>query len=82
MEHDELLPLLSATAKGDKKAFAELYSATSGKLYAISLKMLKNTAQAEEALQDAFIKIWHNASDYQGYSVQPKSAMLLSGYAN
>ena len=65
MEHDELLPLLSATAKGDKKAFAELYNATSGKLYAISLKMLKNKALAEEALQDAFIKIWHNASDYQ-----------------
>lgn len=65
MENDELLPLLSATAKGDKQAFAELYKSTSGKMFAISLKMLKNRAQAEEALQDAFVKVWHNASDYQ-----------------
>ncbi|MDN4502698.1 sigma-70 family RNA polymerase sigma factor [Alteromonadaceae bacterium BrNp21-10] len=64
MEHDELLPLLSATAQGNKQAFADLYQATSGKLFAISLKMLGNRAHAEEALQDAFVKIWHNASSY------------------
>lgn len=65
METDELLPLLSATAQGNKQAFAKLYNATSPKLFAISLKMLSNRAHAEEALQDAFVKIWHNASEYQ-----------------
>ncbi|MGO2011324.1 sigma-70 family RNA polymerase sigma factor [Pseudoalteromonas sp.] len=65
MDTDELLPLLSATAQGDKRAFAKLYETTSGKLFAISLKMLTNRAHAEEALQDAFVKIWHNASEYQ-----------------
>lgn len=65
METDELLPLLSACAQGNKQAFAQLYSATSPKLFAISLKMLSNRAHAEEALQDAFVKIWHNASEYQ-----------------
>lgn len=65
METDELLPLLSATAQGNKQAFAKLYNTTSGKLFAISLKMLSNRAHAEEALQDAFVKIWHNASEYQ-----------------
>lgn len=65
MIDDNLLPLLSATAKGNKLAFEQLYQSTSGKLFAISLKMLGNRAQAEEALQDAFVKIWHNASDYQ-----------------
>lgn len=65
METDELLPLLSATAQGNKEAFAKLYNSTSGKLFAISLKMLSNRAHAEEALQDAFVKIWHNASEYQ-----------------
>jgi len=58
METDELLPLLSATAQGNKQAFAKLYNATSPKLFAISLKMLSNRAHAEEALQDAFVKIW------------------------
>lgn len=64
MQSDELLLLISATAQGDKKAFAQLYENTSSKLFAISLKMLTNRAQAEEVLQDAFVKIWHNASEY------------------
>ncbi|WP_404343182.1 sigma-70 family RNA polymerase sigma factor [Pseudoalteromonas mariniglutinosa] len=65
MENDDLLVLLSATAQGNKHAFAKLYQSTSGKLFAVSLKMLGNRAHAEEALQDAFVKIWHNASEYQ-----------------
>jgi RNA polymerase sigma factor (sigma-70 family) len=64
MEHDDLLPLLYSTAQGDKHAFARLYQQTSGKLLAISLNMLTNRAHAEEVLQEAFIKIWHNASEY------------------
>ena len=64
MENNELLPLLSATAQGDKHAFANLYQKTSGKLFAISLNMLTNRAHAEEALQDAFVKIWYNSSEY------------------
>ena len=51
MDNDELLALLSATAKGNKNAFANLYQNTSAKLFAISLKMLGNRAQAEEVLQ-------------------------------
>lgn len=64
MQSDELLPLLSATAQGNKQAFEKLYEETSGKLFAISLKMLTNRGHAEEVLQDAFVKIWHNASEY------------------
>lgn len=64
MENDDLLPLLCSTAQGDKHAFANLYQQTSGKLFAITLNMLTNRAHAEEVLQEAFIKIWHNASEY------------------
>jgi RNA polymerase sigma-70 factor (ECF subfamily) len=64
MDNDDLLPLLCLTAQGDKRAFTSLYQHTSGKLFAISLNMLTNRAHAEEVLQDAFIKIWHNASEY------------------
>ena len=65
VEHDRLLSLLSATAQGDKQAFAHLYKQTSGKLYAVSLKMLGRRELAEEALQEAYVKIWHNATEYQ-----------------
>jgi RNA polymerase sigma-70 factor (ECF subfamily) len=59
-----LAELLSRTALGDRKAFAELYSATRAKLFAVSLRIVRERPLAEEALQDSFVSIWHHASDY------------------
>lgn len=63
-KHD-FLYLLSATAQGDRLAFADLYRQSSAKLYAVSLQMLRRRDLAEEAVQEAFVRIWHNAGDYQ-----------------
>ncbi|GGF69852.1 sigma-70 family RNA polymerase sigma factor [Alteromonas lipolytica] len=65
MEQETLLPLLCSTAQGNKQDFAQLYKLTSGQVYAVVLKLLQNTALAEEATQDAYIKVWHNAASYQ-----------------
>ncbi|WAJ70434.1 sigma-70 family RNA polymerase sigma factor [Catenovulum adriaticum] len=65
MEHEQHLKLLKATALGDKQAFAELYHATSAQLYAVCFKMLKQKELSEEALQEAYVRIWHNAGEYQ-----------------
>ena len=65
MEHETLFPLLCETANGDKQAFARLYQLTSAQIYAVTLKMLKRPELADEATQEAFVKIWHNASAYQ-----------------
>lgn len=63
--HQHYLRLLSATAQGDRKAFAELYHETAGKLHAISLQMLRRRDWAEDAVQEAYVRIWHNAGEYQ-----------------
>ena len=60
----QLEDLLARTAMGDQSAFSRLYSDTSSLLFAIALKILKKTEYAEEALQEGFVKIWHNASEY------------------
>jgi RNA polymerase sigma-70 factor (ECF subfamily) len=65
MENEQHLALLGAIAQGDKKAFSELYQSTSQQLYAVSLKMLTRKELAEEALQEAYVRIWHNASEYR-----------------
>lgn len=65
MEHEELLPLLQQTAVGNQTAFEALYAQTSGQLYAVALKMLKNKESAEEATQEAYINIWYKASYYK-----------------
>lgn len=59
------LRLLSATAQGDRSAFAQLYHELGGRLYAISLQLLKQRDLAEDAVQEAFVRIWHNAGEYQ-----------------
>lgn len=60
----ELTRLLSASARGDRAAFARLYEATSAKLYGVSLRILRRTDLAEEAVQDAYVRIWRRAGDF------------------
>lgn len=60
----QLLEWLRASAQGDQAAFESLYHATSAKLFAVSLQLMRRRDWAEDVLQDAFIKIWHNAGDY------------------
>lgn len=57
--------LLGAVALGDRRAFAELYDQTAGRMFGVIRRILPNGEQAEDALQDAFVKIWQKASTYQ-----------------
>lgn len=68
----QLAALISRAALGDRAAFAALYAATSAKLFAVSLRIVRERPLAEEALQDSFVNIWNHASDY----AQAKSAPL------
>ncbi len=45
---------------GDVKAFDQVYEKYAGKLYAFSLKYLKQTEEAEELVQSVFLKLWEN----------------------
>lgn len=65
MEHEDMLKLLSATSQGNQSAFEQLYAGTSAQLYAVCLKMLRRKELAEEAVQEAYVRIWHNAGEYQ-----------------
>ena len=69
---DRLAGLLARTAFGDRAAFADLYRAASPKLFAVSLRIVRERPLAEEALQDSFVNIWNHASDY----AQAKSAPM------
>lgn len=67
-----LAALLARTAMGDRQAFARLYEETRAKLFAVSLRIVREAALAEEVLQDSFVNIWNHAADY----AQAKSAPL------
>ncbi len=67
-ELDDLLPLIAA---GDRIAFGKLYDLTSNKLFAVVRCVLKKPELAEEALQEAFMKIWQRSVSYERGSVRP-----------
>ncbi len=56
--------LLVLSASGDQRAFRALYDATSGKLFAQAIAILRQREGAEDALQDGYLRIWERASAY------------------
>lgn len=56
--------LLSRVAAGDRDAFQALYRETSALLFGICLSVLRDRAEAEDALQDAYVAIWHKAAQF------------------
>src|SRR6059058_1570725 len=53
--------LLPAVAHGDMAAFEQLYDRHSSTLYALLLRILWNADDAQEVLQETFVKAWTNA---------------------
>lgn len=72
----QLSKLLSATAEGDKSAFADLYRLTSSHLYGLLIRMLRRRDWAEEALQDCYIRIWQKAKTFDGTKGAPLTWMM------
>lgn len=56
--------LILRVALRDRRAFAQLYDATAAKLFGTCLRILRNRAEAEEALQEVFVKIWLRADRF------------------
>lgn len=73
--NDRLAALLAQCGIGNRKAFAELYDATKSKLFAVSLRIVRERHVAEEVLQDSFVNIWHNAAKYAAAKSAPMTWM-------
>lgn len=58
----DIAPLLSKVASKDPSALAELYRLTGGKLFTITLLILKRHDLAEQILQRSYITIWKDAA--------------------
>lgn len=72
---DALPALLAACAQRDRAAFAELYRATSAKLYGVALRILRREDWAEEVLQECYVSIWAHAPDYRAALAAPMTWM-------
>jgi RNA polymerase sigma-70 factor (ECF subfamily) len=71
----ELGALLEKVAGGDRPAFARLYDHVSAKLYGVICRILPKSELAEDALQEAFVRIWQKAATYDPSIASPMAWM-------
>lgn len=71
--HDEGMisdrELLVATGQGDRRAFALLMERHTPFALALGIRMLGNADDAEEVAQEAFLRVWRKAPDWDGDGV-------------
>ncbi|MCW2794462.1 MAG: polymerase, sigma subunit, family [Nocardioides sp.] len=60
----ELGQLLKRAGRGDESAFAELYDATSKRVFGLALRVVRDPAQAEEVCQEAYLEIWRTSTRF------------------
>ena len=60
--------LIEKSIQGDSESFEKLIFSCEKKVYNIALKMLGNEADAYDAAQDTFIKVYKNLENFKGNS--------------
>jgi RNA polymerase sigma-70 factor, ECF subfamily len=64
MTDDPIAPLLARIAAQDRAAFGDLYRLTASKLMGVLLRILGERAEAEDALQELFTRVWLRANRF------------------
>ncbi|RZI57244.1 MAG: sigma-70 family RNA polymerase sigma factor [Rubrivivax sp.] len=59
-----LADLMARVASADRRAFDELYRATSAALFGMVLRINRDRAHAEEVLQEIYITVWRQAPSF------------------
>jgi RNA polymerase sigma-70 factor (ECF subfamily) len=73
----EDLRLLRRIAAGDQQAVALLYQQRGTLLYSLLLRMLGDPMEAQEVMQDTFVRIWRRAGSYEPARSAPLAWMIL-----
>lgn len=76
MTSQDITKLIVRTSMKDRAAFDLLYRSTSAKLFGVCLRILNDRAEAEEALQEVFVKIWAKADRFAVSELSPISWLV------
>ncbi|MEM0899773.1 MAG: sigma-70 family RNA polymerase sigma factor [Pseudomonadota bacterium] len=74
---EEIEKLIARCALSDRSALSPLYEATSAKLFGVLLRVLNDRSDAEDALQEVYIKIWHRADRFRANEFSPLSWLVV-----
>jgi RNA polymerase sigma-70 factor (ECF subfamily) len=62
--------LLALVAEGDRRAFAQLMDRHVDRAFGLARRVLGNKSDAEDVVQDAFMKVWQKAGQWQSGRAQ------------
>jgi RNA polymerase sigma-70 factor (ECF subfamily) len=65
--------LLCGIALADRKALEEFYDQSASILFSLAVRILEDTHEAEEVIQDVFVQIWEKAGSFDGTLGSPMS---------
>lgn len=75
--NEKLLEALAQCAKGDRQAFACVYSLTAPKFLSLLQRQLNDAEAARDVLQKAYISIWQNAAKFDARKGRAFTWMLV-----
>ena len=61
---NDLAALIGRAAEGDRVAFRRIYETRANRLYAVALRITRQSALAADAVQEAFLQLWRNAGQF------------------
>lgn len=64
-DHYDEISLIKACSNGDHNAFKKIYDQHSGTMYSICLRYMNNQDEAQDALQEGFIKVFKNIGKFK-----------------
>jgi RNA polymerase sigma-70 factor (ECF subfamily) len=74
-EPQDLAALMKRIAGRDRVAFAALYRQTQAKLYGVIVRIVSRRDVAGEILQEAYVRIWERAADFDPAKGSPMAWM-------
>lgn len=72
----DLSSLLRHSARGDQQAFAQLYDAMASRAFGLAVRVVRDPAQAEEVVQEAFLETWRTAARFDPDKGSPTAWIL------
>ena len=73
MNESQAHALLRRLAAGDQKALGEFYDLYAGLANGLALRILRDAADAEDVVQEAFVQVWRQASRYDPRRGSPQA---------
>lgn len=75
-QSQEIADLIARCALRDRAAFRSLYERTSAKIFGVTLRILRDRSEAEEAIQEIYVKVWQRADHYVAGGYSPISWLV------